>query len=101
MFTTFHLERKTNLVERTALFLVKIKVKIENRVRNVVDIVKCPFGWQSEAGNETIFSKVKSHLRAGVCRPCHTTELTATSWNFSLCRRVQKVCADWQLFGYS
>ena len=30
------------------------------------------------------------------------TELTATSCrNFSLCRRVEKVCADWQLIGYS
>ena len=40
-------------------------------------------------------------LRAGVCRPCDTIELTATSCNFSLCRRVEKVCADRQLFRYS
>ena len=40
-------------------------------------------------------------LRAGVCRPCDTIELTATSCNFSLCRRVEKVCVDRQLFRYS
>ena len=40
-------------------------------------------------------------VRAGVCRPCDTIELTATSWNFSLCRRVEKVCVDRQLFRYS
>ena len=36
-------------------------------------------------------------IRAGVCRPCDTIELTATNCNFSLCRRVKKVCADRQL----
>ena len=36
-------------------------------------------------------------LRAGVCRPCDTIELTATSCNFSLCRHVEKVCVDLQL----
>ena len=36
-----------------------------------------------------------------VCRPCETIELTATSWNFSFCRRVEKVCVDRQLFRYS
>ena len=41
------------------------------------------------------------HLRAGVCRPCDTIELTATSCNFSLCRRVEKVCVDRQLLRYS
>ena len=36
------------------------------------------------------------HLfKAGVCRPCDTIELTATSCNFSLCRLVEKV--NWQL----
>ena len=40
-------------------------------------------------------------LRAGVCRPCDTIELTATSCNFSLCRRVEKVCVDLQLLRYS
>ena len=40
-------------------------------------------------------------LRAGVCRPCDTIELTATSCNFSLCQRVEKVSADRQLFRYS
>ena len=38
-------------------------------------------------------------VRAGVCRPCDTIELTATSCNFSLCRRVEKV--DRQLLRYS
>ena len=42
-----------------------------------------------------------SDLRAGVCRPCDTKELTATSCNFSLCRRVEKVCVDRQLLRYS
>ena len=42
-----------------------------------------------------------STLRAGVGRPCDTTELMTTSWNFSLCRRVEKVCFDRQLIGYS
>ena len=41
------------------------------------------------------------HVKAGVCRPCDTIELTATSCNFSLCRRVEKVCVDRQLFRYS
>ena len=36
-------------------------------------------------------------LRAVVCRPCDTVELTATSCNFSL----WKVSADRQLFRYS
>ena len=40
-------------------------------------------------------------VRAGVCRPCDTIELTATSCNFSLCRRVEKVCVDRQLLRYS
>ena len=40
-------------------------------------------------------------LRAGVCRPCVETELMATSWNFSLCQHVKKVCVDRQLIGYS
>ena len=44
------------------------------------------------------FSLLTPVFRAGVCHPCDTIELTATSWNFSLCRRVEKVCADWQLF---
>ena len=30
-------------------------------------------------------------LRTGVCRPCDTIELTATSCNFNSCRRVEKV----------
>ena len=42
----------------------------------------------------------RGHLRAGVCRPCDTIELTATSCNFSLCRRVGKVCVDRQLLRY-
>ena len=42
-----------------------------------------------------------SYLRAGVCRLCDTKELTATSCNFSLCRRVEKVCVDRQLLRYS
>ena len=42
-----------------------------------------------------------SPFRAGVCRPCDTIELTATSCNFSLCRRVEKVCVDRQLLRYS
>ena len=42
-----------------------------------------------------------THLKAGVCRPCDTIELTATSGNFSLCRRVEKVCVDRQLMRYS
>ena len=40
-------------------------------------------------------------IRAGVCRPCDTIEPTAISCNFSLCRRVEKLCADRQLFRYS
>ena len=40
-------------------------------------------------------------VRAGVCRPCDTIELTTTSCNFSLCRRVEKVCVDRQLLRYS
>ena len=40
-------------------------------------------------------------LKAGVCLPCDTIELTATICNFSLCRRVEKVCVDWQLLRYS
>ena len=40
-------------------------------------------------------------LRAGVCRPCDTIELTATICNFSLYRRVEKVCVDRQLLRYS
>ena len=42
-----------------------------------------------------------SPYRAGVCRPCDTIELTATSCDFSLCRRVEKVCVNWQLLRYS
>ena len=42
-----------------------------------------------------------NYLRAGVCRPCVETELTATIWNFSLCQLVTKVCIDRQLIGYS
>ena len=42
-----------------------------------------------------------TYLKAGVCRPCDTIELTATSCNFSLCRRVEKVCVDRQLLRYS
>ena len=41
------------------------------------------------------------YLMAGVCRPCDTIELTATSCDFSLCRRVEKVCVDRQLLRYS
>ena len=44
-----------------------------------------------------LFSSKTKVLKAGVCRPCDTIELTATSCNFSLCRRVEKVCADRQL----
>ena len=33
----------------------------------------------------------------GLRSPCDMIELT-TSWNFSSCRRVEKVCADRQLF---
>ena len=41
-------------------------------------------------------------VRAGVCRPCDTIELTPTSFNFSLiCRRVEKVCVGRQLLRYS
>ena len=40
-------------------------------------------------------------IRAGVCRPCDMIELTATSCNFRLCRRIEKVRADRQLFRYS
>ena len=40
-------------------------------------------------------------IMAGVCRPCDTIELTATSCKFSLCRRVEKVCVDRQLLRYS
>ena len=40
-------------------------------------------------------------IRAGVCCPCDTIELTATSCNFSLCRCVEKVCIDRQLLRYS
>ena len=40
-------------------------------------------------------------VRAGVCRPCNTIELTGTSCNFRLCRRVEKVCVDRQLLRYS
>ena len=42
-----------------------------------------------------------SALRAGVCRPYDTIELMPTSCNFSLCRRVEKVCVDRQLLRYS
>ena len=38
--------------------------------------------------------RLRGALRAGVCRPCDTIELTATSCNFSLCRRVEKICLD-------
>ena len=40
-------------------------------------------------------------LRAGVCRPCGTIELKVTSCNFSLCRRIEKICVDRQLLRYS
>ena len=43
---------------------------------------------------------VATRVRPGVCRPFVETELTATSWNFSLCRRVKKVYVDRQLIGY-
>ena len=40
-------------------------------------------------------------VRAGVCCPCDTIELMATSCKFSLGRRVEKVCVDRQLLRYS
>ena len=43
----------------------------------------------------------RRRIKAGACRPCDTIELTATSCNFSLCRRVEKVCVDRQLLRYS
>ena len=42
-----------------------------------------------------------SRLKAGVCRPCDTIAPTATNCNFSLCRRVEKVCVDRQILRYS
>ena len=61
--------------------------------------------------NYICFKKVKRYfimikpteynLRAGVCRSCDMIELMATCCNFSLCRRVEKVCVDRQLLRYS
>ena len=48
-----------------------------------------------------LFGDLHLRVKAGVCRPCETIELTATSCNFSLCRRVEKVCVDRQLLRYS
>ena len=49
-----------------------------------------------------LFAKLPNgRVKAGVCRPCDTIELTATSCNFTLCRRVKKVCIDRQLLRYS
>ena len=45
--------------------------------------------------------KVIDTFKASLCCPCVETELTATSWNFRLCRRVKKLCVDRQLIGYS
>ena len=44
---------------------------------------------------------ILNRLRAGVCRPCDTIKPTAIICNFSLCRRVEKVCVDRQLLRYS
>ena len=49
--------------------------------------------------NSNLLLRFACHIsfKAGVCRPCDTIELTAT-WKFSSSRRVEKVCADLQLF---
>ena len=47
------------------------------------------------------FRVKKTGVKAGVCRPCDTIELTATSCNFSLWRRIEKAYVDCQLLRYS
>ena len=49
--------------------------------------------------NSNLLLRLTCHIsfKAEVCRPCDTIELTAT-WKFSSSRRVEKVCADLQLF---
>ena len=47
------------------------------------------------------YSEIMTDLKGRRMYPCDTIELTATSCNFSLCRRVEKVCVDRQLLRYS
>ena len=39
----------------------------------------------------SLIYKVIFVFKAGVCRPCDTIELTATSCNFSLCIEIQLI----------
>ena len=54
-------------------------------------IVQFNYDYQIK-GNTCRFC-LHQRFKAGVCRPCDTIELTATSCNFSF----EKVCVDWQL----
>ena len=49
----------------------------------------------------SIFVTHKQVTKGGHMSPLDTIELTATSCNFSLRRRVEKVCVDRQLLRYS
>ena len=51
--------------------------------------------------SQFFFNLIMKVFRAGVCRPCVETELTATSRNFSLGLRVKNVFVDRRLIGYS
>ena len=52
-------------------------------------------GFEFDQNNEN--KKTRKETKAWLKSPCDTIGLTATSWNFSLCQRVEKVCADRQL----
>ena len=74
-------------------------IQKQSHQRNQID-------WSAKWVVIVIFKKIylkrnQSYLRVGVCRPCDMIELTTTSCNFSLCRRVEKVCVDQQLLRYS
>ena len=96
---TFHLSPHEN-ISTTAFITIHNLYMIERYELNFERAYSVPLNHMYKYINERLKQRI-GQLRAGVCRPCDTIELTATSCNFSLCRRVEKVCVDRQLLRYS